>query len=84
MEVLRGPMAGFGGARLKSSALFNEFLKCLNLFAQDIISRHELIYMMSDVLTRYPELTVGFPAFVRLKNSRPTVHMLCQSVVSQT
>lgn len=50
---------GGGAYRMKSSIYFNEFLKCLHLFAQDIISKQELVFIVGDLLGRYPELTVS-------------------------
>ena len=44
--------------RLADKGQYQDFLKCLNLYAQDICSRHELSAAVQDVLGRYPELLV--------------------------
>ncbi len=35
-----------------------EFLKCLSLFAQDVISKGELNVVLGDLLVRHPDLAV--------------------------
>jgi len=45
--------------RLRSREAYGDFLKCLNLYAQDIISRHELVQLVADIFGRAPELMVG-------------------------
>eukprot|EP00898_Chlorokybus_atmophyticus_P000738 jgi/Chlat1/1665/Chrsp127S08674 len=51
-------------ARLRNRDAYQEFLKCLNLFSQDIISRIELQGLAGDILGRFPELLVGFNEFL--------------------
>lgn len=43
-------------ARLRNRDVFNEFLKCLHIFNQDIISKMELKGLVYDVLGKYPDL----------------------------
>ena len=35
---------------------YQDFLKCLNLFANEIISRQELMELVRDIIGRYPDL----------------------------
>ena len=52
-------------ARLRNRDTYQEFLKCLHLFNQDIISKMELRGLVYDVLGRYPELLTGFDDFLQ-------------------
>jgi hypothetical protein len=52
--------------RLRSRELYQDFLKCLNLFSQDIIAKQELQFMVQDILGRYPDLMVRCRPQVRL------------------
>jgi paired amphipathic helix protein Sin3a len=45
--------------RLRSRESYGDFLKCLNLYAQDIISRQELVQLASDIFGRQPDLVVS-------------------------
>jgi paired amphipathic helix protein Sin3a len=45
--------------RLRSRELYSDFLKCLNMYSQDIISRPELVSLTADILGRNPDLMVG-------------------------
>lgn len=47
--------------RLRSRDGYQEFLKTLNLFAQEIITRGELNMMIQDILSRFPDLVVRPP-----------------------
>ena len=44
--------------RIRSREQYQDFLKCLNLFAQEIIAKTELQIMVQDILGRYPDLLV--------------------------
>ena len=50
--------AGISDRLAADKGQYQDFLKCLNLYAQDICSRHELSAAVQDVLGRYPELLV--------------------------
>ena len=45
-------------AKLRNREAFEDLLKCINLFATDIISKQELFGLVHDVLGRYPDLMV--------------------------
>lgn len=49
---------------LNNKVLYHEFLKCLNLFSQEIINRAELVLLVKDLLSRYPELFDWFKQFI--------------------
>ena len=44
---------------MRSKEGYQEFLKTLNLFAQEIITRSELAMMVQDILSRFPDLVVS-------------------------
>lgn len=44
--------------RLGPKAPYQDFLKCLTLFNQEIITKHELNHMVIDLLGKYPDLIV--------------------------
>ncbi|XP_077237908.1 paired amphipathic helix protein Sin3-like 3 [Tasmannia lanceolata] len=50
--------------RLHNDDTYQEFLKCLNIYNKEIISRSELQNLMGDILGRYPDLMVGFNEFL--------------------
>jgi ABC-type branched-subunit amino acid transport system ATPase component len=49
-------------ARLRNRDLYNEFLKCLNIFTADVVSKMELRGLAYDILSRFPDLLTGFDA----------------------
>jgi len=51
-------------ARLRNRDLYNEFLKCLNIFTADVVSKMELRGLAYDILSRFPDLLTGFDEFV--------------------
>jgi hypothetical protein len=46
-------------ARLRNRDAYQDFLKCLNLFAQEIITKQELVSLVQDILGRYSDLMVS-------------------------
>jgi paired amphipathic helix protein Sin3a len=50
--------------RLNNNALFHEFLKCINLFSQDIISKAELVNLIKDLLGKQTDLFSSFKHFI--------------------
>ena len=53
---------------LRSPEVYENFLRCLMLFNQEVISRAELIQLTSTFLNRYPELFKWFKDFVGYKD----------------
>ena len=44
---------------MRNREQYQDFLKCLSLFSEDIISKQELINLMMDSLSRHPDLQVS-------------------------
>jgi paired amphipathic helix protein Sin3a len=44
--------------------VYENFLRCLNLYSSDVISNHELINMVEEFLAKHPELFSWFKGFV--------------------
>ena len=44
---------------MRNREQYQDFLKCLNMFTEDIITKHELQSLVSDALNRHPDLQVG-------------------------
>ncbi|XP_024381894.1 paired amphipathic helix protein Sin3-like 3 isoform X2 [Physcomitrium patens] len=51
-------------ARLCSRDTYQEFLKCLNIFSQEIIGREELQSLVGDILGKHADLMEGFTEFL--------------------
>eukprot|EP00730_Choanoeca_flexa_P009015 TRINITY_DN12572_c4_g8_i1.p1 TRINITY_DN12572_c4_g8~~TRINITY_DN12572_c4_g8_i1.p1 ORF type:complete len:1290 (+),score=469.40 TRINITY_DN12572_c4_g8_i1:134-3871(+) len=49
---------------LRPSSVYDNFLRCLNLYSNDVISNHELINMVEEFLSKHPELFTWFKSFV--------------------
>ncbi|KAL7100797.1 hypothetical protein ACP275_08G017500 [Erythranthe tilingii] len=50
--------------RLRSSTEYQAFLKCLNIYSSEIITRKELQSLVADLLGKYPDLMEGFNEFL--------------------
>lgn len=44
--------------RMRNREQYQDFLKCLSLFSEDIISKGELLSLVADSLSRHPDLAV--------------------------
>ncbi len=44
--------------RMRNREQYQDFLKCLSLFSEDIISKQELMNLIVDSLSRHPDLQV--------------------------
>ncbi|CAK9220996.1 unnamed protein product [Sphagnum troendelagicum] len=51
-------------SRLRNRETYQEFLKCLNIFNQEIISRTELQRVVGDILGKHADLMEGFNEFL--------------------
>lgn len=49
-------------AKLRSREGYQDFLKCLNLYAQEVISKQELTSLVHDLIGRFSDLAVSFPS----------------------
>lgn len=50
--------------RLNNQSLYYEFLKCLNLFSQNIITKLELVLLIKDLLAKHRDLFDYFKQFI--------------------
>ncbi len=50
--------------RLRNREAYQDFLKCLNLFATEIIARNELLNLVTDIIGRHADLMAGFTHFL--------------------
>jgi paired amphipathic helix protein Sin3a len=50
--------------RLRNKEAYQDFLKCLNIFSQEIISKMELQGLVYDIIGKYPDLMQGFNEFL--------------------
>jgi paired amphipathic helix protein Sin3a len=55
---------------------YNDFLKCLNLFNQEVITKHELVLLVRDLLRGEYELFNWFREFVGLEEEGPSLTFL--------
>lgn len=51
-------------SKLRSRETYQEFLKCLNLYSEEIITRKQLHSLVDGVLGKYPDLVEGFNDFL--------------------
>lgn len=51
-------------ARLRSRDAFADFLKCLNLFAEDVITKGDLVALVQDIMGKHTDLMAGFNEFL--------------------
>jgi paired amphipathic helix protein Sin3a len=51
-------------ARVRNQAAYEDFLKCLNLFAEDVISKAELVALAADVIGSHRDLAAGLNEFL--------------------
>ncbi|XVE84974.1 hypothetical protein DITRI_Ditri17bG0054700 [Diplodiscus trichospermus] len=50
--------------KLRNPDHYQEFLRCLHLYSNEVISRTELQSLVNDLLGRYPDLMAGFNKFL--------------------
>lgn len=53
---------------MRNREQYQDFLKCLSLFSEDIISRPELMSLIVDSLSRHPDLQVKIALSVSVSN----------------
>ncbi len=46
-------------ARLRNRDAYNDLIKVVHLYNQEILSRHELVSLVTDIIGRYQDLMVG-------------------------
>ena len=42
--------------RLGNDELYQEFLKCINIYSSEIITKSELLDLLEDLIGKYPDL----------------------------
>lgn len=67
---------------MRNREQYQDFLKCLSLFSEDIISKQELISLMMDSLSRHPDLQVNMacPRLCYMSN----MAIVLKSVIGKT
>merc|ERR1712088_633255 len=60
---------------LKNNEVYQNFLRCLSLYNQEIVNRVELIQISSPFLSKHPELLKWFKDFVGLRDDGTTFSM---------
>lgn len=50
--------------RLRSTDAYTDFLKCINLFAEDVITKQELVSLAHDLIGRHHDLVAGLNEFL--------------------
>jgi len=58
---------------MKNSEVYDNFLRCLVLFNQEIVSRSELVQLVSPFLNKHPELLKWFKDFVGFRDGAAAV-----------
>lgn len=53
---------------------WNDFLKCLNLFTNDVVSRVELVAILEDILGPHREVYDEFKAVLAVRQAGPPSH----------
>ncbi|XP_046857434.1 paired amphipathic helix protein Sin3b-like isoform X2 [Xenia sp. Carnegie-2017] len=56
---------------LRSQKVYEDFLRCLKLFNQEVISRADLVQLVSAFLGKFPDLFTWFKEFLGYKDSSP-------------
>jgi paired amphipathic helix protein Sin3a len=56
--------------RLANAQQYQDFLKCLNLFSQGIITRIELVLLVKDLIGKYKDLYDWFKNFIGFDDSQ--------------
>lgn len=64
--------------------MYENFLRCLVLFNQEVVSRGELIQLVTPFLGKFPELFKWFKDFVGYKESgTPTIEAIPNRIATQ-
>ncbi|GAB6032055.1 Paired amphipathic helix protein Sin3b [Chamberlinius hualienensis] len=67
----------------KSSEVYDNFLRCVTLFNNEIISRSELVQLITPFLGKYPEIFKWFKDFLGHKEGGPLVEPVPSRVANQ-
>lgn len=64
---------------LRSSEVYNNFLRCLILFNQEILSKSELLQVITPFLGKFPELLRWFREFMGQNDNEPIPYNITRS-----
>ena len=56
-------------------AQYNDFLKCVHLFTQDVLSRDDLVEVLQDLLGTHRELFADFKLFLGVRDNDTQAHL---------
>lgn len=56
---------------VRSQEVYNNFLRCLTLFTQEIVSKSELVHLITPFLSKFPELMKWFKDFLGQNEVEP-------------
>jgi histone deacetylase complex regulatory component SIN3 len=63
------------GNPLSNSTQYNDFLKCVHLFTQDVLSRDDLVEVLQDLLGTHRELFADFKLFLGVRDDDTQAHL---------
>merc|ERR1719410_715992 len=69
---------------LKNTEVYENFLRCLVLFNQEIVSRSELVQVVSPFLNKHPELLKWFKEFVGFREGSGAVGSGSEQAISSS
>ena len=69
LSLVKGQFFDKVKAKLRNKDTYNDFLRCLNLYIEDIISKQELVTLVEDVLYRHPDLMAQIKELVNQAES---------------
>lgn len=67
---------------LRNPEVYENFLRCLNLYNQEVVSKSELVHLVTPFLGKFPDLFKWFKDFIGFKDFSPIVES--QLGVNQT
>ncbi|XP_067652996.1 paired amphipathic helix protein Sin3a-like isoform X1 [Haliotis asinina] len=68
---------------LRHQEVYDNFLRCLVLFNQEVISRSEVVQLVQNFLGKFPELFKWFKDFLGYKEAGGTIECIPQAVTSK-
>ncbi|XP_023243913.1 paired amphipathic helix protein Sin3a-like [Centruroides sculpturatus] len=68
---------------LRSQEVYENFLRCIVLYNQQVVSRHELIFLVTPFLGKFPELIKWFKDLLGYKESGNNIEVIPSKVANQ-
>jgi histone deacetylase complex regulatory component SIN3 len=79
-ERIKKRLGGNPLSTVSSPTQYNDFLKCVHLFTQDVLSRDDLVEVLQDLLGTHRELFADFKLFLGVRDDDTKAHMpMCVS-----